>query len=77
MTPHNMLHARRSNQAAWSHFLTTFGVVEGIIGYEPNWKAFCKEVMLQHARDGIRYFEARVNFLTEVSHSRGHWEHRL
>ena len=39
----------------------------GIIGYEPNFKAFCKEVMFQYARDGIQYFEARINFWVKVS----------
>ncbi|KDN45586.1 Metallo-dependent hydrolase [Tilletiaria anomala UBC 951] len=65
MTPHAGGPERRTSSAAWGHFLTTFGVIEGIIGYEPNFKVFCKEIMLQMARDGVRYFEARVNFLTE------------
>ncbi|SNX83074.1 related to adenosine deaminase [Melanopsichium pennsylvanicum] len=65
LTPHpNALPITNSKQA-WSKFQTTFGVIAGLLGYEPTLKAYTKELLLSHARDGISYTETRINFLTE------------
>ncbi|EST07745.1 Adenosine/AMP deaminase domain protein [Kalmanozyma brasiliensis GHG001] len=65
LTPHEAVPAITNSKQAWSKFQSTFGVIAGLIGYEPTLKAYTKELVLSHARDGISYTEARINFLTE------------
>ena len=65
LTPHQAVPAITNSKQAWSKFQTTFGVIAGLIGYEPTLKAYTKELLRSHARDGISYTETRINFLTE------------
>ncbi len=65
LTPHEAVPAITNSKQAWAKFQSTFGVIAGLIGYEPTLKAYTKELLLSHARDGISYTETRINFLTE------------
>ncbi|CBQ72015.1 related to adenosine deaminase [Sporisorium reilianum SRZ2] len=65
MTPHQAVPAITNSKQAWAKFQSTFGVIAGLIGYEPTLKAYAKELLRSHARDGISYTETRINFLTE------------
>lgn len=65
LTPHSAVSAITNSKQAWAKFQTTFGVIAGLLGYEPTLKAYTKELLRSHARDGISYTEARINFLTE------------
>ncbi len=65
LTPHSAAPAIVNSKQAWAKFQSTFGVIAGLIGYEPTLKAYTKELLRSHARDGISYTETRINFLTE------------
>ncbi|SJX61888.1 related to adenosine deaminase [Sporisorium reilianum f. sp. reilianum] len=65
MTPHQAVPAITNSKQAWAKFQSTFGVIAGLIGYEPTLKAYAKELLRSHARDGISYTETRINFLAE------------
>ncbi|GAC96159.1 hypothetical protein PHSY_003739 [Pseudozyma hubeiensis SY62] len=65
LTPHQALPAITNSKQAWAKFQSTFGVIAGLIGYEPTLKAYTKELLRSHARDGISYTETRINFLTD------------
>lgn len=65
LTPHQAVPAITNSKQAWAKFRSTFGVIAGLIGYEPTLKAYTKELLRSHARDGISYTETRINFLTE------------
>ncbi|TKY87198.1 hypothetical protein EX895_003875 [Sporisorium graminicola] len=65
LTPHSAVPAITNSKQAWAKFQSTFGVIAGLIGYEPTLKAYTKELLRSHARDGISYTETRINFLTE------------
>ncbi|SPO23303.1 related to adenosine deaminase [Ustilago trichophora] len=65
LTPHQAAPAITNSKQAWAKFQSTFGVIAGLIGYEPTLKAYTKELLRSHARDGISYTETRINFLTE------------
>lgn len=65
LTPHSAAPAISNSKQAWVKFQSTFGVIAGLLGYEPTLKAYTKELLRSHARDGISYTEARINFLTE------------
>ncbi len=65
MTPHPGARPIINSKQAWAKFQSTFGVIAGLLGYEPTLKAYTKELLLSHTRDGISYTEARINFLTE------------
>ncbi|KAN0061734.1 hypothetical protein ACQY0O_005726 [Thecaphora frezii] len=62
MTPHLHRRAAQNSEEAWSRFLKTFAVIGGLIGYEPTWKAYVKQMLKAHARDGVAYTEVRMNF---------------
>lgn len=65
LTPHAGVPAITNSKQAWAKFQTTFGVIAGLLGYEPTLKAYTKELLRSHARDGIMYTETRINFLEE------------
>ncbi|CDW99543.1 hypothetical protein, partial [Sporisorium scitamineum] len=65
LTPHQAVPAITNSKQAWAKFQSTFGVIAGLIGYEPTLKAYTKELLRSHARDGISYTETRINFLTK------------
>ena len=65
LTPHQAAPAITNSKQAWAKFQSTFGVIAGLLGYEPTLKAYTKELLRSHARDGISYTETRINFLTE------------
>lgn len=51
---------------AWARFLSTFGIIEGFVSYEPILREYIKQMFLIHAQDGIQYLEARFNFFAET-----------
>lgn len=65
LTPHSAVLVATNSKQAWAKFQSTFGVIAGLLGYEPTLKAYTKELLRSHARDGISYTETRINFLTE------------
>ena len=65
LTPHSAAPALRNSKQAWAKFQSVFEVIAGLLGYEPTLKAYTKELLRSHARDGISYTETRLNFLTE------------
>ncbi|KAJ1028546.1 hypothetical protein NDA16_001712 [Ustilago loliicola] len=65
LTPHSAVPVPTNSKQAWAKFQSTFGVIAGLLGYEPTLKAYTKELLRSHARDGISYTETRINFLTE------------
>ncbi|KAJ1027257.1 hypothetical protein NDA18_003266 [Ustilago nuda] len=65
LTPHSAVPVPTNSKQAWAKFRSTFGVIAGLLGYEPTLKAYTKELILSHARDGISYTETRINFLAE------------
>ncbi|PWZ00468.1 Metallo-dependent hydrolase [Testicularia cyperi] len=65
LTPHPGVPEIKNSKQAWAKFQSTFGVIAGLLGYEPTLRAYAKELVLSHARDGISYTEARINFLDE------------
>lgn len=65
LTPHQAAPTIQNSKQAWAKFQSTFGVIAGLLGFEPTLKAYTKELLRSHARDGISYTETRINFLTE------------
>ncbi|KAK0542862.1 hypothetical protein OC845_006407 [Tilletia horrida] len=62
MAPTTSAEAVRNSKQAWAKFLTTFRVIHGLLGYEPNLKEHVKQMCRINARDGVRYVETRINF---------------
>lgn len=48
-----------------NQFESTFGIIAGVISYEPILASYLKEMVLVHARDNIQYLETRLNFIEE------------
>lgn len=52
----------KTSKQAWTKFTDTFGVIDGLFGYEPMLKRYFVESFKTLASDGVSYVEARVNF---------------
>ena len=62
LTPHNAAPPIANSKQAWAKFISTFAVIGGLLGYEPIFRAYVKEMLRSHLVDGIGYTEVRLNF---------------
>lgn len=50
----------------WSKFGSCFGVLAGLLAYEPIWEEYVKRIVLRCVEDGVGYVETRLLMITEV-----------
>jgi adenosine deaminase CECR1 len=49
----------------WTKFGSTFITAEGLLFFEPTYRAYLRQLILTAVDDGISYLELRVNFLSK------------
>ena len=50
----------------WSKFGSCFGVLAGLLAYEPVWEEYVKRIVLRCVEDGVGYLETRLLMITEL-----------
>ncbi|TIB38318.1 hypothetical protein E3P86_01692 [Wallemia ichthyophaga] len=52
----------------WSKFGSCFGVLSGLIAFEPIWEEYIKRLVLRCVEDGVGYVETRLLLINELSY---------
>lgn len=49
----------QTNNAAWKHFMSIFGLLDGLLRYAPVWQDYLYNVLEEFYEDGVQYVELR------------------